>query len=365
MSGDGYDRDREPYDNNARGRIWENGSDRYFRDCENGYSKPSREQELPTPGEARRYDKQRGDPRKGPVRAIEDKSGAIDGNKDHSQLKRDYDLIRDGKVDHLLLRSVEGETISRTAQHLIQDLQRDFPEKFTHQIISRSDAREIWARGLEREPSPQLELPGVGEQARQQKAKQREARQQEREREREDRSREREPTDQTRTREDERDKGKPPAVAKERAGPTAQTKDVREREEAQARAMVESLGLNLSKEQREQVQTILREGRENQRKDPVREIEAGRGQQPPAPPATPHRTPEQERENARAIAKEAGLSPEITGILGLNTNNPHPTIDIDQARLHAESEAARMKNATRERERARKERERNSRYRGD
>src|SRR5262245_39255149 len=113
MSGDGYDKDRDGNDNNTRGRIWENGTDRHFRDREHGYWKPSREQELPTADETRRYDKQRGDPRNGPVRAIEDKSGEIGTNKDHSQLKRDYNLIRDGKVEHLLLRSVEGEKISK------------------------------------------------------------------------------------------------------------------------------------------------------------------------------------------------------------------------------------------------------------
>lgn len=65
MPSDGYDRDRESSDNNARGWIWENGTDRYFRDRENSYVKPLREQELQTSDENRRYDKQRG-PQKRP-----------------------------------------------------------------------------------------------------------------------------------------------------------------------------------------------------------------------------------------------------------------------------------------------------------
>jgi len=80
MSRDGYDRDRDSTENNARGRIWENGTDRYFRDRQRGYLKPSRDHELSTTsGKNRRYDKQRGTVENGPVRAIEDKSGTIGG----------------------------------------------------------------------------------------------------------------------------------------------------------------------------------------------------------------------------------------------------------------------------------------------
>jgi hypothetical protein len=50
---------------------------------------------------------------------------------------------------------------------------------------------------------------------------------------------------------------------------------------------------------------------------------------------TEDKGPEQERENARVIAKEAGLSPEIAGILGLNTSAAPSMIDIEQPRVSA------------------------------
>lgn len=126
MSRDGYDRDRDDVENNMRGRVWENGADRFFRDHENGYSRPSRARELrDRSGTRRRYDKQRGNPATGPVQAIEEKSGEIRGVKDEDQLERDYELLRDSKVDHLLLRSVAGERISPSAQKLIDNLKRE------------------------------------------------------------------------------------------------------------------------------------------------------------------------------------------------------------------------------------------------
>ncbi|WP_156959311.1 hypothetical protein [Nocardia sp. BMG51109] len=104
---------------------------------------------------------------------IEDKSGRVGGKKDETQLRVVRELIDRGDVAHHTLRSVQGEAISEPARELIDGLVRDFPDKFTHQVVSREAAREIWARGLQREPGQQLELPGVGERARQQKTQQR------------------------------------------------------------------------------------------------------------------------------------------------------------------------------------------------
>ncbi|WP_433679847.1 hypothetical protein [Nocardia sp. CA-119907] len=100
------------------------------------------------------------------------------------------------------------------------------------------------------------------------------------------------------------------------------------------------------------MQAILREGRENQRGDRTRVIEPSRGQQPQQQPPAPQRTPEQERDNARAFAKVAGLSPEIMGILGLNTTNPTKMLDAYQPRTHADAERERSIHQQRERERA-------------
>ncbi|MEV0355024.1 hypothetical protein AB0H71_03080 [Nocardia sp. NPDC050697] len=179
-----YDKDREHYDNNRRGRIFETGTEQYYRDRERGYTRDSRTFISPRIGTIK-FDKTR--EVDGRVQAIEEKSGRIEGKKDEKQLKAVRDLLARGTVSQHVLRSVQGEAVSKTCQELIQGLTRDFPGQFNHQVISRADARQIWALGLQREQGQQLELPGVGEQAR----RQRHTRQQDRareEREREERA---------------------------------------------------------------------------------------------------------------------------------------------------------------------------------
>ncbi|MFJ1461367.1 hypothetical protein [Nocardia sp. N2S4-5] len=53
------------------------------------------------------------------------------------------ELIDRGDINHHTLRTVAGEEISRPARELIDGLLRDYPDKFTHQVDSRDDAREI------------------------------------------------------------------------------------------------------------------------------------------------------------------------------------------------------------------------------
>ncbi|MBF6131141.1 hypothetical protein [Nocardia brasiliensis] len=172
MSGDGYDSDRNGFTNNERGRIWEYGTDRFYRDRENGYVKPPQSREHWTPEGYRRYDKENVN-EKGQIRAVEDKSGSITGENDRRELEKDYFLLDRGLIDHLLLRTVAGEAVSKECRDLIDKLQRDFPAKFTHLEISRSEAREIWSKGLavERGKGQQLEISGVREKAREAKAK--------------------------------------------------------------------------------------------------------------------------------------------------------------------------------------------------
>ncbi|WP_147403806.1 hypothetical protein [Nocardia panacis] len=167
-----YDKDRaKVVDNNKRGRVFENGACDYYRDHENGYVQQSRIFEVSNVGNIR-FDKIKEDG--GKIFTIEEKSGRIDGKKDVKQLRVVYALLERGEIDHHTLRSVEREPISGPCQELMAELIRDFPDKFTHQVISRNEAREIWARGLQQERGQQLELPGVGEKAREQRAKQRE-----------------------------------------------------------------------------------------------------------------------------------------------------------------------------------------------
>ncbi|WP_157172002.1 hypothetical protein [Nocardia higoensis] len=286
MSRDGYDRDRDSFDNNARGRIWENGTDRHYRDRENGYLKPSHEQELHIEvGANRRYDKQRGAVENGPVRAIEDKSGEISGRKDESQLERDYELIKDGKVEHLLLRSVAGERISPKAQGLIAKLQRDFPDKFTHQIVPRADAREVWALGRQLERGQQLELPGIGQQAREQVRDRKDPGQvkaftkaletgkslaDQRERHRE------QVHQQLREIADRAEAGKSLAaetLQKQHERLSKRLDSIREAERRNERHLLQSLGLRLSEDRMRTVEQMREEERERRRQDVVRGLE--------------------------------------------------------------------------------------------
>ncbi|WP_433714143.1 hypothetical protein ACQP2U_08390 [Nocardia sp. CA-084685] len=363
------------------------------------------EQEVPTPGGTyRRMDSSREvDP--SDKRFTEYKSGQISGKTSREQADKDIYLVRDQGWSGQWVR-VENERFDPDIRQPLEKLARDFPDRFQIVTVTRKQRTQFieLGRQLERD-APQLELFDATQLREQHKARQqaaRDARLREqraldkapREKERQalervdlvkkrdtrarvqsearvadkaqqktakSRALERDPEEQARTREDNRDKAKPPVVAKVRADPTPKTKDARERAEANAREMADNIGLNLGNAQAEQVQAILREGRES--KDVSREIEPTRSQQPPAPPPAPQRTWEQEREHARALAREAGLSPQIMGILGLNTNNPPKMIDVGQARTQADSERDRSIHQQRERERS--ERQREGRYRGD
>ncbi|MGY5277127.1 hypothetical protein [Nocardia gipuzkoensis] len=162
-----YDRDRHNYNNNERGRIFENGAAQYFRDRENGYVQQSRIFRVPKVGNVR-FDKIRDD--RGLIFTIEEKSGRVESKKDKKQLEVVRALLEKGDIQQHVLRTVEGEYRSPEVQKLIDGLVRDFKEKFTHQVIPRHVAREIWAIGLQRETGKQLELPGVREKAGQEKA---------------------------------------------------------------------------------------------------------------------------------------------------------------------------------------------------
>jgi hypothetical protein len=162
-----YDRDRHDYNNNERGRIFENGAAQYFRDRENGYVQQSRIFKVPNVGNIK-FDKIRDD--RGLIFTVEEKSGRMESKKDKKQLEVVRALLGKGEIQQHVLRTVEGEYRSPEVQKLIDGMVRDFKEKFTHQIIPRHVAREIWAIGLQRETGKQLELPGVREKAGQEKA---------------------------------------------------------------------------------------------------------------------------------------------------------------------------------------------------
>ncbi|MGY2126426.1 hypothetical protein ACW9HJ_33725 [Nocardia gipuzkoensis] len=165
---DEYDRDRERVPNHERGRIFEHGVDRFFRDRENGYVPGLRIYET-TKGRIRvDHSKDVGSR----TFTIEDKSGQIEGQKDKKQLEAMREILKENPNHQHILRSVEGEPVAKDLQKLIDGLVRDFPSQFQHKVISRADAREIWALGLvmERGKGQQLELPGIREKARHEKA---------------------------------------------------------------------------------------------------------------------------------------------------------------------------------------------------
>ncbi|CAM4132524.1 hypothetical protein NONI108955_10895 [Nocardia ninae] len=179
---DGYSQDRDQVPNHERGKIFERGTDRFFHDREHGYTQGSRKYEFrDDKGRTERieFDKIKDERDRSRTDSIEEKSGRIEGRKDEKQLRGVRELLERGEINHHTLRSVEGELISKECQKLIDGLRRDFPDQFTHRIISRTEARAIWAIGqdLERtrqvelsKQGKQLELPGVGEKAREEKA---------------------------------------------------------------------------------------------------------------------------------------------------------------------------------------------------
>ncbi|RJO70662.1 hypothetical protein D5S18_25975 [Nocardia panacis] len=171
---DEYDKDRDKVEgNNARGRIFENGTYRYFRDGEAGYVQQQRQPRAFVVGNKRvHFDKIRDD--RGKISGIEEKSGRMEGEKDEKQLDVAYDLLKQGVLDEFTLRSVQGEYRSKEVQERIDRLNRDFKDKFVHQLIPRDVAHEVWIQGLQREPGQQLEVGSVGQQAREQRQQMRE-----------------------------------------------------------------------------------------------------------------------------------------------------------------------------------------------
>ena len=82
---DGYARDRDKItDNNVRGRIFENGTNEYYRDRQNGYTPQSDKYKVPGVG-ATTFDKHKDD--RGRIFTIEEKSGRLEGPKDESNSK--------------------------------------------------------------------------------------------------------------------------------------------------------------------------------------------------------------------------------------------------------------------------------------
>ncbi|MFD4406734.1 hypothetical protein ACFWPH_28625 [Nocardia sp. NPDC058499] len=297
---DGYGRDRDGFEPHVRGRIFEHGTEKFFRDREKGYAQGSRKYEFRDQNgrtERIKFDKIKNEHDRSRAESIEEKSGRIKGDKDEKQLRGVRELLKRGEINRHMLRSVEGEFISKEAQELIRGLIRDFGDRFQHQIISRADAREIWVRGLELEPGRQLELPGVGEKARQQRAQQRETRTQEREARAQEQLQQRPRTQEATQRSIEKQGREPRAPEQrqqQREAADRLAQRAHERREAQARGERTPMSAR-------EAADVLRLG------PPTLSAETPRRELPQVAPTVRHsrnRSLERERDRSRGIERE-------------------------------------------------------------
>ncbi|WP_433522272.1 hypothetical protein ACQPZ2_34655 [Nocardia pseudovaccinii] len=205
---------------------------------------------------------------------MERKSGRVNERDAHEQLKKERAGLESHQLTHSTWETVEGEKLPDKVREDMHELSRDFPGRFHHEIVSRADAARavrlgqslmskqlelIRAYELTRADRARKRLEKIREivrarepKSREEPAREKERPQREREKAPESRAVEREPAD-ARIRESDPDKAEPAAVARERTDPTLKAREVREREEAQAREMVNSLGSYLSDAQKEQV----------------------------------------------------------------------------------------------------------------
>ncbi|MBF6171096.1 hypothetical protein [Nocardia blacklockiae] len=74
------------------------------------------------------------------TRNVERKSGRINERETRQQLKVEREALNSGQITHSRWETVAGEKIPATVLADIRALQRDFPGRFHHEIISRADA---------------------------------------------------------------------------------------------------------------------------------------------------------------------------------------------------------------------------------
>ncbi|WP_433679888.1 hypothetical protein [Nocardia sp. CA-119907] len=266
--------------------------------------------------DTRRLDSARTDGRG--TRGVERKSGRVNEREAREQLRVERAGLESGQLTHSRWETVEGEKLPDKVREDMQALARDFPGQFHHQVISRADALRAMQLGRSL-MSKQLELIRAHELVRADRARKR----------------------------------------LENIREIVRTRKAREEKAREERARVE----------REAAVRVAREFAPPEQAR-TREDNREKGQ----PPPVPQRTPEQERENARTLAKqerdnaralaiENGLSHQMMGILGLNSNTTPPMIDAEQARARAEADRNRSIHQQRERERAQAREQ--SRIRGD
>lgn len=306
------------------------------------------------------------------VRSVERKSGRVNEADARKQLGLERQGLDSRQVTHSTWETVVGEKVPDKVLGDMQKLALDFPGRFRHEIVSRADAARAIRLGQSL-VSQQLELIRAYELTRADRARKRLGKIREivRAREakaKEERAQEKEPQQRGITKErDEQARENKARDERARVEPEPATRVVQE--------LPTWKQILTREDNRESTQLPTRTDREAQAREmPGIEIKPGRAQETPEPPPVPQRTPEQEREDAlaraiqereraRAAAKEAGLSREMMGILGLNSNEPPKLHEADHSRTHAD--ATRERAVHQQRERERDEREREGRYRGE
>ncbi|GAA5081605.1 hypothetical protein [Nocardia iowensis] len=164
---DEYDKIREEFNPPERGRIFENGTEEVFHDQEKGYvSHPA---PYTTSFGPRKFDKARAD-ELGKVHALDDKSGQVGSKNDLRELAKDRELLASREIETLTIRTVAGEKVSAAYERGLNELRKEFGARVIQVELTREQARDVFAKGIAREKDArQLELPGVAQQAREQK----------------------------------------------------------------------------------------------------------------------------------------------------------------------------------------------------
>jgi hypothetical protein len=134
---------------------------------ENGWVREHRE--YTTEGN-RRIDQARVYTERGERAFTEYKSGRVDDTKEtRKQITIDRHLLETGRYHSGAWVTVQGKHIPQEIRALLQQMEQDFKGRFQHIEVSQEMAVQAIDLGKSLELVQQLELPGVGEKARQQR----------------------------------------------------------------------------------------------------------------------------------------------------------------------------------------------------
>ncbi|MFE7801274.1 hypothetical protein [Nocardia sp. NPDC057440] len=223
---DGYDASRRNLSNYEKGLYFELGRAQIRDETpDRGWVKQF-EIRIGHEQDRRRFDSARTDGQG--VRSVERKSGRVNESDARGQLGLEREALDSGQLTHSTWETVEGEKVPDKVLGDMQELERDFPGQFRHEIVSRADAARAIQLGQSL-MSKQLELIRAYELTRADRARKRLEKIREIVRVREEKARERE--------KEQREKVAELAKARERAEKFERMQQFRE---AAARGRVEA-----------------------------------------------------------------------------------------------------------------------------